>query len=1429
MTLETDAVGSDGVSAQNASAEPNSKRARRGHMLTVQQIVSDRLTMIAQRNWALDLTRSGTHTPAFDPTLVADIYHTELKTNESTRLMLLEFSGYLENYLWPNFDARTSSVEHVLSIMMIVNEKFRESVPAWDCFQRREPAVFNQFFQRVIHLRTQHALSPAEKRVYIIFLIRVFQSLENELLRKPCLKLVSLPLWRNLNPKRRQRELKQTPELEKHWKYMEQQAANGVANAFGEDYEMSFFPSLVEDFLETLQKITPEQANPAEIRYCEHFVEFLIDIESQLPTRRFTLAYLEDTHIIIKCERSELIKMTEGSLFGRLIEILKFYLGFEINVHTGLSLTEDDITAIHSERLVFLQRLAFKEFRPALTTLAMSSIGAIESRSMLMKHLSTLSHEDMVRLGDRLMLLGKADEAEKLPRDILLEIIVSRHEKRMSQIETINEMPLYPDENLLWDFNLVPDMHYYGDNCLALPKLNLQFLTFHDYLLRNFNLFRLESTYEVREDVQDIVKRLNPRMAEDGTTVFQGWARQGIVIQDFKVTKVSPPLIGEKKPSQVLAEVTVDIRAYTGPIRQEWDNLRLHDVILLVGIESTTRLRDERNPKFSFCDQYGVRTVRGGEIVEVLDENGTVIDEFKLAGKPPAGTKRTYRILLDQAQYLIDSKGHIGKGVPSIYKNLNILIRRKPKENNFKAVLETIRSLMNTKCVVPDWLHDVFLGYGDPGAAYYRNMQSQLQSFDFLDTFLDVQHLKESFPGKKFKFLEGAEQQNNPPFRLRFPEIVDGVDKGDEIEVESYKPLYMGPYPTDQRKTNRIRFTPVQVEAIRSGMSHGLTMVVGPPGTGKTDVAVQIISNLYHNYPDQHTLIVTHSNQALNQLFEKIMALDIEERHLVRLGHGEELLETNQDFSKGGRVNNMLQRRMEFLGEVERLAKSIGVQEDVGYTCETAGHFYLQHVLSRWELYEDKCNKSNAIETVQQDFPFAIFFSTAPQPIFLGNSFEEDWEIAQGCFRHLKKIFTELEECRAFELLRSQGDRTNYLLTKQAKIIAMTCTHAALKRRELAALGFRYDNILMEEAAQILEIETFIPMLLQNPEDGMNRLKRVILIGDHNQLPPVVKNMAFQKYGHLDQSLFTRFVRLNVPTFDLDQQGRCRPEISGLFNWRYKKLGNLPSVLQGDYSYANPGFCFNFQFIDVGDFDGKGETEPNPYFYQNLGEAEYVTALFMYMRLIGYPADKIAILTTYNGQKHLIRDVIAQRCKWHPFFGSPSKITTVDRYQGQQNDYILLSLVRTKAVGHVRDVRRLVVAMSRARLGLYVVGRRSLFENCYELTPTFNQLCSRPTVLHLNPGERFNSGRLVNELPRTPSIIPSVTQLSSLVFNMTQGYTAVAPAPETEPEPEPSAEHTKEEAATEKPTEQPKDEAVMQDVEAKENPVESENQGETTE
>lgn len=76
-------------------------------------------------------------------------------------------------------------------------------------------------------------------------------------------------------------------------------------------------------------------------------------------------------------------------------------------------------------------------------------------------------------------------------------------------------------------------------------------------------------------------------------------------------------------------------------------------------------------------------------------------------------------------------------------------------------------------------------------------------------------------------------------------------------------------------------------------------------------------------------------------------------------------------------------------------------------------------------------------------------------------------EVAAGCFRHLRQLFQELEETRPFELLKGQADRVSYLCTKQAKVVAMTCTHAALKRREFINLGLKYDNIVMEEAGQV--------------------------------------------------------------------------------------------------------------------------------------------------------------------------------------------------------------------------------------------------------------------------------------------------------------------------------------------------------------------------
>merc|ERR1712137_1531540 len=124
----------------------------------------------------------------------------------------------------------------------------------------------------------------------------------------------------------------------------------------------------------------------------------------------------------------------------------------------------------------------------------------------------------------------------------------------------------------------------------------------------------------------------------------------------------------------------------------------------------------------------------------------------------------------------------------------------------------------------------------------------------------------------------------------------------------------VSPYARDQKVGNRIRFTPVQSQAILSAMKEGLTVVVGPPGTGKTDVAVQVLHLLYHNHPQQRTLLLTHSNQALEQLFDKLMTLPLNERHLLRLGgdrdHELPKNDPQASFTQVGRVDSLLARRV---------------------------------------------------------------------------------------------------------------------------------------------------------------------------------------------------------------------------------------------------------------------------------------------------------------------------------------------------------------------------------------------------------------------------------------------------------------------------------------------------------------------------------------
>lgn len=274
------------------------------------------------------------------------------------------------------------------------------------------------------------------------------------------------------------------------------------------------------------------------------------------------------------------------------------------------------------------------------------------------------------------------------------------------------------------------------------------------------------------------MSRMLPWQSEEGDVVFGGWARMALPIQSFAVVEVSKPHIGEKKPSRVRADVSVTLNIRK-EIQEEWENLRKHDVCFLITVKPTQPIGTKYDYKQHFIPQVGLVHVRGCEIEGMLDSNGRVIEDGIEQRPQLTGEQRTYRVWLDSNQYRVDMDG-LQTGGDDVYEGFNIIMRRKPKENNFKAVLETIRHLMNTECVVPPWLHDILLGYGDPGAAHYSRMNEQARVLDFNDTFLDIDHAKSSFPEYEIVVKESEPDKLVRPFRFTFEDVPLQADSSDD-------------------------------------------------------------------------------------------------------------------------------------------------------------------------------------------------------------------------------------------------------------------------------------------------------------------------------------------------------------------------------------------------------------------------------------------------------------------------------------------------------------------------------------------------------------------------------------------------------------------------------------------------------------------------
>ena len=307
--------------------------------------------------------------------------------------------------------------------------------------------------------------------------------------------------------------------------------------------------------------------------------------------------------------------------------------------------------------------------------------------------------------------------------------------------------------------------------------------------------------------------------------------------------------------------------------------------------------------------------------------------------------------------------------------------------------------------------------------------------------------------------------------------------------------------------------------------------------------------------------------------------------------------------------------------------------------------------------------------------------------------------------------------------------RINAELFGEARVIACTLVGSAHRLLE----GMKFGTLFIDEAAQALEAACWIPM---------RRASRVILAGDHCQLPPTVKSIAALRAG-LGKTLMERIAENKPEVVTLLKiQYRMNDEIMRFSSdWFYGgQVESAPqikyrSILDYDHpitwidtsneenqitiegeaapedsastsspSTANQNSDLNFKEQFVGESYGrinKAEAE-----LTLLTLAEYFTKIGK-QRVLGDSID-VGIISPYRAQVQYLKKLIKKYEFFKPYRRLIS-VNTVDGFQGQERDVILISLVRSNdegQIGFLKDLRRMNVAMTRARMKLIILGNK---------------------------------------------------------------------------------------------------------------------------
>ncbi|XWS23864.1 hypothetical protein CRYUN_Cryun28dG0051900 [Craigia yunnanensis] len=268
----------------------------------------------------------------------------------------------------------------------------------------------------------------------------------------------------------------------------------------------------------------------------------------------------------------------------------------------------------------------------------------------------------------------------------------------------------------------------------------------------------------------------------------------------------------------------------------------------------------------------------------------------------------------------------------------------------------------------------------------------------------------------------------------------------------------------------------------------------------------------------------------------------------------------------------------------------------------------------------------------------------------------------------------------------------------EAEIVFTTVSSSG--RKLFSRLTHGFDMVVIDEAAQASEVAVLPPVSLG--------AARCVLVGDPQQLPATVISKAAGTLLY-SRSLFERFQQAGCPTMLLSVQYRMHPQIRD-FPSRYFYQGRLTDSesvanLPDEVYYKEP-LLKPYLFYDI--THGRESHRGGSVSYQNVHEAVFCLRLYEHLqktlKSLGVPKITVGIITPYKLQLKCLQREFESVIKSEE--GKDLYINTVDAFQGQERDVIIMSCVRASShgVGFVADIRRMNVALTRARRALWVMG-----------------------------------------------------------------------------------------------------------------------------